>query len=312
MGPKKRLTDVIGLDKVKEIIENNLILELKNPTLFARYKKKGGLAILLYGPPGCGKTLVAEAIAREVHGTVVVARIHELIDMYSENSEKNIHAVFEQAREIHRKTRKPVIFIDEIDSLGMKRDGTDDHQSMRLAVGQLLTEMDGLETIKGLIIIGATNQPWAVDPALKRSGRFGLTIYVPPPGFEQRKKVFEKYLRARPVDKKSIDLDELAKRTMDYSAADIERIVDTALEKPMRRENQTGKRDKLNLQDILEILEDKELGIGTLDEWYANVAREFEREPRDKTRFKPLNNELKEYFDRKRSEEALRDGRMAF
>lgn len=298
--PTKKLKDVVGLEKAKQLIQNRVILSLEKPELFARYKKRPGLVLLLYGPPGCGKTLLADAIAGETGATVLPARIHELSDMYVGNSEKNIHTIFEQARTIASESRKPVIvFFDELDALGGKRD-EETRQWMRLMVNQLMVELDGLEKTEGLIVIGATNQPWAVDPALKRSGRFGDTVYVPPPDFDQRKKILENYLKRRPTEK--LNLDVLARLTEGYSGADIERVIDHAFDKPMQRENQTGKQDKLRMVDVLGVLEDKELGGNTLDDWLAMLQRETDRDPRDKARFKPLLDDLKKYLDRKRSD----------
>ena len=299
--PTKKLKNVVGLEKAKQLIQNRIILPLEKPELFARYKKKPGLVLLLYGPPGCGKTLLADAVAGETGATLLPARIHELNDMYVGNSEKNIHTIFQQAQEIRKHTRKPVIvFIDELDGLGGKRDGEESRQWARLMVNQLMVELDGLEKTEGLIVIGATNQPWAVDPALKRSGRFGDTIYVPPPDLFQRKKILENYLKRRPAEK--LDFDELAQLTEGFSGADIERVVDHAFDKPMQRESQTGNQDKLRMEDIREVLEDKELGGNTLDDWWAMLQREIERDPRDKARFEPLLDDLKKYLDRKRSD----------
>jgi SpoVK/Ycf46/Vps4 family AAA+-type ATPase len=299
--PTKKLKHVVGLEKVKQLIQNYVILPLEKPELYSRYKKKRGLLLLLYGPPGCGKTLLVDALAGEIGAIVVVARIHELTDQYVGNSEKNIHAIFKQAEEIRKKTGKPVIiFIDELDGLGGKRD-QDSQQWVRLMINQLMMELGGLEKREGLIVIAATNQPWAVDPALKRSGRFGNIVYVPPPDSEQRKKIFEHCLKGKPTEK--LDLDELARLTDGYSGADIERLIDHAFNKPMQRHNQTGKPDKLKMQDILETLGDKELGGNTLDDWWATIQQESERDPRDKAMYRPLLDDLRKYRDRKRSDD---------
>ena len=187
---KSNLTfkDVVGMDKQKKLIYENIVLAIKKPELLKAYGKKVGLGVIFYGPPGNGKTYIVNAIGGETGSNVIIARINEIVDMYAGNTEKNMHAIFEQAR----KTAPCIVFFDELDALGVKRDsggggGGEGQSFMRMAVNQFLQEMDGVEkNPEGIFVIGATNQPWDIDPALKRSKRFGETIYIPPPDYKTR------------------------------------------------------------------------------------------------------------------------------
>ncbi|MEM3247967.1 MAG: AAA family ATPase, partial [Candidatus Micrarchaeaceae archaeon] len=189
--------DVVGMEKEKRMIYENIILAIKKPELLKAYGKKLGLGVLFYGPPGCGKTYLVNAIAGETNSNVIIARVNEIVDMYAGNTEKNMHAIFEQAR----KNTPCIIFFDEIDGLGAKREGAGESQQyMRLAVNQFLQEMDGVErNPEGIFVIGATNQPWDIDPALKRSGRFGEAIYMPPPDYKTRRQAFIYHTRKMPL-----------------------------------------------------------------------------------------------------------------
>ena len=144
---------------------------------------------------------MVKAIAGEAGANVIIARVNQIVDMYTGNTEKNLHAIFEQAR----KNTPCIIFFDELDALGVKRGGDDgggggNSSALRLAVNQFLVEMSGVETNpEGIYVIGATNNPWDIDPALKRSGRFGDSVYLKPPTYGDRKKLFKYYTRNKPV-----------------------------------------------------------------------------------------------------------------
>ncbi len=260
--------DVVGLEKQKEEIYENIILAIKKPELLRAYGKKLGLGVLFYGPPGNGKTFIVNAIAGETQSNVIVVRIHEIVDMYAGNTEKNLHAVFEQARQ-HTPC---ILFFDEIDALGMKREGGGDQMGyMRMAVNAFLTEMDGVEkNPEGIFVIGATNQPWDMDPALKRSGRFGERIYFPPPNYKARKAAFKYNTRNMPLGR--IHFGRLARATMGFSQADIAEICDKAALIPAVEEDRTGKRRKVQMKDFLKMI--KAHG-STLDEWYGMMRKEI-------------------------------------
>lgn len=220
-------------------------------------------------------TYLVNAIAGETNSNVIIARINEIVDMYAGNTEKNMHAVFEQAR----KATPCVVFFDEVDALGVKRGGGDGggggdsggQSYMRMAVNQFLQEMDGVEkNPEGLFIIGATNQPWDMDPALKRSGRFGEQIYIAPPNYKTRKAAFIYNTRKMPLG--HIDFGRLARATIGFSQADIAEISDKAALIPAAEEDRTGKKRKITTKDFIRMI--KKHG-GTLDEWYAMVRKDI-------------------------------------
>ena len=259
-------TDVVGMKDVKQAVYENIILALKKPELLRAYGKKLGYGVLLYGPPGCGKTYIVSAIAGETQSKFIVSQINEILDMYAGNTEKNMHAVFEQAR----KSAPCIVFFDELDALGTKREG-EQQSTMRLAVNQFLTEMDGVEkNPEGIFVIGATNQPWDIDPALKRSGRIGETIYIPPPDYLTRRQAFKYNTRKMPLA--GISYDRLARATSGYSQADINEICQKAALKVAAEEDRTGKRRKIRMSDFIAIAKKKD---STLDEWYGMIKKEI-------------------------------------
>ena len=215
--------DVGGLDEVKRRIEMSFLAPIRNPGLFASYGKsiKGGL--LLYGPPGCGKTHIARATAGEVGARFVSVGLIDVIDMYIGESEKRLHEVFEAARR-HAPT---VLFLDELDALGQKRSQLR-NSAGRNIVNQLLVELDGLDTTAGVYVIAATNHPWDVDSALKRPGRFDRTVLVTPPDEPARIAILERQMRQRPSE--SLDLADLAAQTRGFSGADLVHLADSATE----------------------------------------------------------------------------------
>lgn len=271
---KSNFSNVIGLQKIKNYLNNNIILSMQHPELFKKYGKKQGLGLILYGPPGTGKTFIVNAISGESNANVIIARINQIIDMYTGNTEKNLHAIFEQARQ----NAPCIIFFDELDALGVKRGGSSggggESSALRLAVNQFLIEMNGLEeNPQGIYVIGATNNPWDIDPALKRSGRFGDRIYISPPNYSSRKLLFNFYTKHTP--KKNLDIGRLSRATMGYSPADIERICDKAIMLPLLHEFELKKERKLKTNDLLNVLRDKDNGGSSLDEWYLMVKKEI-------------------------------------
>jgi AAA+ superfamily predicted ATPase len=220
----KRVTfsDVGGLDEVKDQIRKKIILPFRKPSLFQRFKKKAGGGILLYGPPGCGKTLLARATAGECNAKFFNVALSDILDMYIGESERKLHAIFEEAR----RTTPSVLFFDEIEALAGKRQFTREATSSKL-VSQLLSELDGFaQNNAGVLVLGATNVPWALDPAARRPGRFDRVLFVPPPDRVARQSIAAILLEGRPV--KDVDPAWLAERTSGFSGADLENVIDTA------------------------------------------------------------------------------------
>jgi SpoVK/Ycf46/Vps4 family AAA+-type ATPase len=221
------LADVAGMTEVKQRLEAAFLAPMRNPELRKLYGKslRGGL--LLYGPPGCGKTFIARAVAGELGARFIAVSFADIIDMFVGQSERNIHELFEVAR----RNAPCVLFLDEVDAIGQKRSQLR-NTPMRSAVNQLLLELDDISGgNEGVFLLAATNHPWDVDSALRRPGRFDRTLLVLPPDAAAREGVFRYHLKDRPVA--GIELAKLAKQTDGYSGADIAHICETAAERAL-------------------------------------------------------------------------------
>lgn len=227
--PKISFAHVGGMDGIKEDIRMKIIHPLSNPDLFKAYGKKLGGGVLLYGPPGCGKTYISRATAGEIQSNFLSIGLHQILDMYIGNSEKNLHAIFQWARQ----NQPCVLFIDEIDALAADR--KDFKQSAaRTLINQFLAELDGESGAnEGVLILGATNAPWHIDPAFRRPGRFDRIIFVPPPDDTARTEIIKLMAKDKPVDR--LDINAIVKRTKGYSGADIKALFDCAVEKSLAK-----------------------------------------------------------------------------
>jgi len=224
--PPITFAEVGGLDAIKAQIDKRIILPFQKPALFAKFKRKPGGGILLYGPPGCGKTLLARATAGQCNARFHSVAIEDVLDMWIGESERKLHALFEQARA----APPAVMFFDELEALAGKREHTREATSSKL-VSQFLSEMDGfVKNNAGVLILGATNVPWAIDPAFRRPGRFDRVLFVPPPDRAARAAILAILLAGRPVAR-GVDPAAIAARTSGFSGADLENLVDTAADR---------------------------------------------------------------------------------
>jgi len=218
------LADVGGLLEVKERLERSFLAPMRNPDLRRAYgaQMRGGL--LLWGPPGCGKTFLARAVAGELGARFATVGLHQVLDMWLGNSEKQLHELFEMAR----RSTPCVLFFDELDAIGHSRMDLG-RSAARNVVAQLLVELDGVENSnEGIFVIGATNQPWDVDPALRRPGRFDRTMLVLPPDAAARAAILRSNLRDRPIG--DVDFELLARGSEGMSGADLRLVCEEAAE----------------------------------------------------------------------------------
>ncbi|SCG17904.1 ATPase family associated with various cellular activities (AAA) [Micromonospora echinofusca] len=239
-----RLADVGGMSAVKERLELAFLGPLRNPELRRMYGKslRGGL--MLYGPPGCGKTFLARAVAGEMGAKFISLSIVDVLDMWMGNSERNLHELFQAAR----RNAPCVLFLDEVDALGHKRSQVGS-SSMRTLGNQLLAELDGMEgSNEGVFVLAATNTPWDVDPALRRPGRLDRVVLVLPPDAEARRSILEYHLRERPIA--GIDLRKIVAATEDYSGADLAHLCETAAEFAMADSVRTGEVRMIEHRDL--------------------------------------------------------------
>lgn len=242
------LADVGGMQSVKDRLTMAFLAPLRNPEIRKLYGKSLNGGLLLYGPPGCGKTYIARALAGEVGAAFMNIRISDILGQYIGESEANLHDIFETAR-----ANAPVVlFLDEIDAVGLKRSAATSSY-MRALTNQLLMELDGIGADnEGVFILAATNTPWDVDTALRRPGRFDRCVAVLPPDGPARQAVLYHHLKSRPVE--GIDMGYLVQQTDGFTGADLAHLVDSAVEFAMMDSVRTGNVRMVTMQDFLRAL----------------------------------------------------------
>jgi AAA+ superfamily predicted ATPase len=243
--PEVTLAEVGGMEKVKARLNAAFLAPLANPALRAAFRKslRGGL--LLYGPPGCGKTFIARAVAGELGARFIAISLHDVLDMYIGQGEKNLHAIFENAR----RSAPCVVFFDEVDAIGRKRTQLASSSGRGIVV-QLLSELDSFGSDnEGVFVMGATNHPWDVDTALRRPGRFDRTLLVPPPDEAARAAILAYHMRGRPQEE-GLDVGALARVTKLWSGADLAHLCETGAERALEASIALGAPRPITMDDL--------------------------------------------------------------
>jgi transitional endoplasmic reticulum ATPase len=224
---QERITfaDVGGLEDVKQQIRRRIIAPLEKPGLFTAFKRRAGGGLLFYGPPGCGKTMLARAAAGEAHVSFLSVRIPDILDRWLGESEKRIAAAFTEA-----KARKPaILFFDEIEALAARRRDSDNNHTSSM-VSTFLSEFDGLAAAQdALLVVAATNVPWMIDTAFRRPGRFDRVLFVPPPDRVARLYILRRMVEGQPAAP-GLDMERYAAGTSGFSGADLLNLVETAID----------------------------------------------------------------------------------
>ncbi|MDB4964504.1 MAG: ATP-binding protein [Myxococcales bacterium] len=284
--PTITFADIGGLDELKEKIRMRVLYPLKRPDLYKAFGKKVGGGLLLYGPPGCGKTFLARATAGEAGIHFVAVGIEEVLDMWLGQSEKKLHELFKTARE----KAPAVLFFDEVDSLGGRRSGLR-HESYRTLVTQFLSELDGAGgQSEGVLVIGATNAPWDVDPAFRRPGRFGDVLFVPPPDLRARVEILKLKLAGKPIAA-DVDVAEIARATEMSSGADLDHVVQSAIEMALTESLRGGAVRNISTADLRAAV--KKVKPTTL-EWFS-TAKNFATYANESGQFDEVLDYLKRH-----------------
>ncbi|GJO07407.1 ATPase AAA [Mycobacterium marinum] len=240
-----RLADIAGMADAKQQLELSLLGPLRNPELMKAYKVSARGGLLLYGPPGCGKSYLAKAVSGELGASFYQVGIADVLHRWFGDSERSIRAVFDNAR----RNAPCVLFFDEVDALGHRRSALSGSAGLRTVVNSILEELDSAASSNdGVYVLGATNAPWDVDPALRRPGRFDRMIFVGLPDAEARAGIVRVHLRDRPVV--GIDPRAIANRTEGFSGADLAHICDSATQIAMAESMRAGQVRPVTMADI--------------------------------------------------------------
>ena len=246
---KLTFKDIAGLDEAKKAFNEKIVLPMKHPELYEKYNKKVGGGILLYGLPGTGKTMFAEACANELDALFIPQKCSDIKSKWYGESEQNIKKIFDKAR----KADRAIIFFDEFEAIGAKRNDYSNDGNNDL-VPEILAEMQGVKTSNSeaaIMVIAATNKPWSIDSAFLRPGRFDEKIYIPLPDYDARKVMFKIKLKKIPVH--NIDYDYLAKITEGFNGADINEFVEKLKQLAINKTIATNEEHTINMDDVKEI-----------------------------------------------------------
>jgi len=278
--------DVVGLDDIKKQINKKIILPFQKPSLFQRFKKKIGGGVLLFGPPGCGKTLLARAAAGECNAAFYNIEISDVLDMYIGESEQKLHAIFEKAR-----SETPcVLFFDELEALAGKRENSRNNTSANV-VSQFLSELDGFsQNNHGVLVLASTNVPWAIDSAFLRPGRFDRMFFVPPPDAAARQAILEHHIHGRP-HASDINFATIAKKAKGYSGADLFNLVEMASDEAIDESIEMNQDTEINQRHFKIATEQAN---ATTIEWLT-TARNYARYANDGGRYNDVITFLKRH-----------------
>lgn len=262
-----RLADIAGMAEVKKQLDLSLLGPIRNPELMKAFKISARGGLLLYGPPGCGKTFIARAVSGELGANFYQVGIADVLHRWLGDSERSIRAVFDVAR----RNSPCVLFFDEVDALGHRRSALSGNSGLRPVVNTLLEELDSATSSnEGVYVLGATNAPWDVDPALRRPGRFDRMIFVGLPDAEARTAIVRLHLRDRPVE--GINLKRIADRTHGLSGADLAHICDSATQLAMADSLSAGQVRPVRMGDIEAALAEVRPSTGPWFEVARNIV----------------------------------------
>ncbi|MCC6040682.1 MAG: CDC48 family AAA ATPase [Desulfurococcaceae archaeon] len=272
--PEVRFNDIGGLEEAKQVLRENVEYPLKHPDFYEKFNIKPPRGVLLYGPPGCGKTLLAKAIAAESGANFIAIRGPEILSKWVGESERAIREIFRKAK-LHSPS---VIFIDEVDAITSIRGYASDSGVTEKIVAQLITEMDGIHDYKGVVVLAATNRPDLLDPALLRPGRFDKLVYIPPPDYSTRLEILRILTASLPLSL-SVNLSELAKVTERYSGADLEALVREAVMIALREGLNVKYIEDRHFSEALKVVKPSlnENIIRFYEEWSSRITQQLPR-----------------------------------
>jgi transitional endoplasmic reticulum ATPase len=240
---------IAGMEDLKNVLKLKIIEPFRNPEIFKKYGKKAGGGVLLYGPPGCGKTMMARAVSQECKAQFIVVGVSDVLNMWRGESERNIANFFERARA----DRPAVLFFDELDALAFSRSKASS-EGTRTIVNEMLAQLDGMQGDNDrVLIMAATNMPWDVDPAMKRPGRFSTQVFVPPPDDLARVEILKLKLAGLPCAS-DLNFPALARAMPRFSGADIDGVIELVKERAISHYMEHGNERPMSQSDFQAVI----------------------------------------------------------